>query len=118
MTLRLSLFICLATVAALMTASPANAKDCGMIPGDPPSIPDGTTATNDNIRDAVREIQDYGFDVQAYLNCQQLNRDFFFLNMDEPQRERWTEDYNAMADALTEVETELNVQIKVFNSRQ
>ena len=117
MSLRLSPFICLATAAVLMTAAPALAKDCGMPPGDPPSVPNGTTATNDDIRVAVREIQDYGFDVQAYLNCQQLNRDFFFLNMSETQRERWTEDYNAMADALTEVETDLNTQIKVFNSR-
>ncbi len=33
------------------------------------------------------------------------------------QQGRWAEDFNALADRLTEVETALNKQIRVFNAR-
>jgi len=115
--LRSPLFISVATTIVLLAASPASARDCGMPPADPPFIPNGSTANDDDIRVAVREVQDYGFDIQSFLNCQELNREHFFLNMNENQRERWTEDYNAMADALTEIEVALNEQIRIFNSR-
>lgn len=100
-----------------VAANPAAAKDCGMPPGDGPVIPDGRTTTNDQIGIAIRAVQDYGFEVQTYTTCLQLNQDAHFLNMTEAQRKRWTDDFNALADRLTEVETSLNDQIKIFNNR-
>ena len=100
-----------------IVATPATAKDCGMPPGDGPVIPDGLTATNDQIGIAIRAVQDYSFQVQTYTTCLQLNQDAHFLNMTERQRKRWTDDFNDLADRLTEIETSLNDQIKIFNDR-
>lgn len=91
--------------------------DCGIPPGDGPAIPNGATADMDQIRAATRAVQDYSLKVQNYLNCMQLNQDAFFLNMNEDQRERWTDDFNALADKLTETENSLNEQIRIFNRR-
>ncbi len=66
---------------------------------------------------AIRAVQDYGFEVLAYTGCLQLNKENFFLNMTEPQRERWAEDFNTLADHLTDLENSLNEQIAIFNSR-
>lgn len=96
----------------------ALAKDCGMPPAEAPSIPDGATATSDEISQATRAVQDYALKVQTYLNCLELNKEAFFLNMSEAQRARWAEDYNALADKLTEIETALNEQIQIYNARQ
>ena len=95
----------------------AHASDCGLPPGGAPSVPDGATANDDQIRAAIRAVQDYGTVVQRYLNCMQLKQDDFFLNMNTEQRERWNEDFNELADLLTEVENRLNEEIRIFNRR-
>ena len=112
-----TLVFTLVALAFLASQSPVNAKDCGVPPANSPFIPNGLTATNDDIGVAIRAVQDYGLKVQTYINCLQLNKDAFFLNMNEDQRERWSEDFNALADKLTEVETSLNDQIRIYNNR-
>ncbi len=103
----------------LVMTSPdyATASDCGLPPRNAPTVPDGTTANDDQIRVAIRAVQDYGSQVQRYLNCMQLKQDDFFLNMNTEQRERWNEDYNALADLLAEIEGRLNEEIRIFNRR-
>ncbi len=95
----------------------ASASDCGLPPINTPTVPDGSTANDDQIRIAIRAVQDYGTAVQNYLNCMQLKQDEFFLNMSKDQRERWSEDYNALADHLEATENNLNEQIRIFNRR-
>lgn len=117
--MRAPALIIVALTGVLLASQPpgALAKDCGMMPGDGPVIPDGVTATNEEIGIAIRAVQDYGFEVQAFTGCLQLNKENFFLNMTEDQRERWVEDFNTLADHLTELENSLNEQIAIFNSR-
>jgi len=112
-----TLLTVLGTLAFFAGATPAVAKDCGLLPGAAPYIPEGLSATNDEIGVAIRAVQNYGLRVQTYINCLQLNQDAFFLNMNEDQRERWTDDFNALADDLTGVENNLNEQIRIFNDR-
>lgn len=95
----------------------AQAADCGFPPKNEPRVPDGATATSEDIRIAIRDVQDYGTAVQRYLNCMELKKDEFFLNMSTEQRERWNEDYNTLADRLTEIEVRLNEEIRIFNRR-
>ncbi len=114
-------FAGLALILGLMFSLPganyAQASDCGLPPSGAPSVPDGATANDDQIRVAIRAVQDYGTQVQLYLNCMQLKQDDFFLNMNTEQRERWNEDFNALADLLTDIETRLNEEIRIFNRR-
>lgn len=108
------------TLGILITLSfspDAFAADCGFPPKGEPRVPDGATATSEDIRIAIRDVQDYGTAVQTYLNCMELKKDEFFLNMNTDQRTRWNEDYNALADGLTAIETRLNEEIRIFNRR-
>jgi len=107
----------LGIILFLAPLSEAAAKDCGISPGKGPTIPSGATATSDEIGIAIRAIQDYSFEVQVYTTCMTQNKETFFLNMTEAQRERWAEDFNALADHLTKLETSLNEQLRIFNSR-
>jgi hypothetical protein len=117
--MRTPALIVVALTGILLASQPVRtlARDCGMPPGNGPVIPDGVTATNEEIGIAIRAIQDYGFEVRAYTDCLQLNKENFFLNMTEDQRERWAEDFNTLADNLTDLENSLNEQIRIFNSR-
>ena len=82
-------------------APDALAKDCGLAPGDGPTIPNGATATSDQIGNGIRAVQDYSFEVLVYTTCMTTNKELFFMNMSELQRERWVEDFNTLADNLT-----------------
>jgi hypothetical protein len=113
--LRLAAF---AFAALAIFVQPAAAKDCGLPPAVTPTIPDGNTATAEDIRAASQAVQDHGFKVQTYLNCLELNKEDYFLNMTDPERQRWAEDFNALADKLTALETGLNEQIRIYNARQ
>lgn len=105
-------------VLSLIIFNPfAWAKDCGLPPAETPVVPDGRSATGEDIRGATQAVQEYAFKVQNYLNCMELNKEAFFLNMNDGQRVRWAEDYNALADKLTAIETGLNEQIRIFNER-
>ncbi len=95
----------------------AYASDCGLPPSGAPGVPDGATANDDQIRTAIRAVQDYGTVVQRYLNCMQLKQDDFFLNMNTEQRERWNDDFNTLADLLEDIENRLNEEIRIFNRR-
>lgn len=108
-----------AAIALGLATAPgtALAVDCGLPPAETPSIPDGATANSEEISRASRAVQEYGLKVQTYLNCLELNKEAFFLNMNEAQRARWAEDYNALADKLTELENALNQQIQIYNER-
>lgn len=108
----------LAFAGLIALAASAEAKDCGLPPAEAPVIPSGKTALSEDIRTASQAVQDYGFTVQTYLNCLELNKEAYFLNMTDGQRARWAEDYNALADKLTALETSLNDQIVIFNARQ
>jgi len=112
---RIAVLVC---AGAVSFALPASAKDCGLPPAEAPMIPDGNTASAEDIRLASQAVQDYGFTVQTHLNCLELNKEAFFLNMTDPQRQRWAEDFNALADKLTALETSLNEQILVYNAHQ
>ena len=111
------LALILGILFSLSGANYAQASDCGLPPRSAPTVPDGATANDDQIRIAIRAVQDYGTLVQRYLNCMQLKQDDFFLNMNTQQRQRWNEDFNTLADLLTDIEARLNEEIRIFNRR-
>ena len=111
-------FILIAAIIGLgFTATTASANSCGWPPTDYPAIPDGTTANREQINDAIEQVRDFGTRTNAYLNCQEEIRAEIFLNMNRDQQQRWTDDFNAIVDRLSEIETGLNEQIRIFNQR-
>lgn len=111
------LFVSLLFVAALGLSQTALADDCGFEPADPPKVPDGTGASREGMDTAVRAVREYSNAMNVYFDCLQLNRDEWFYNMDRDQQGRWLEDFDASIDHLTEIETEMNKQIRAFNDR-
>ena len=111
------LFIRLLFVAGLVSSQTALADDCGFPPADPPPVPEGTNADREGMDVGVRAVREYSNRMNAYFDCLQMNRDEWFFNMNREQQARWLEDFNALVDHLTEVETEMNRQIRAFNNR-
>ena len=109
-----------AAVIAFFISSPALADvaDCGFPPTVSPKIPDGTNASREEIMAAAEAVKVYGKAVNAFLDCQEEAKKEMFLVLTREQQERWAEDFNALADRLTEVEMSLNEQIRVFNAGQ
>jgi len=100
-----------------MAASPAMALGCGFPPADYPVVPNGETATREQINVVIEQVRDFGARTNQHLNCLEVERDSLFLNMNRDQQERWTDDFNAIVDKLSEIETSLNEQIRIFNAR-
>jgi len=100
-----------------LAASPAAALGCGFPPADYPTVPNGETATREQINVVIEQVRDFGARTNEHLNCLEIERDSMFLNMNRDQQERWTDDFNAIVDKLSEVETSLNEQIRIFNAR-
>lgn len=111
------LFVSLLFVAGLGLSQTALADDCGFEPADPPKVPNGANANRDGMDTAVRAVREYSNAMNIYFDCLQLNRDEWFYNMNRDQQARWLEDFDALIDHLTEIETEMNKQIRAFNDR-
>lgn len=109
-----------ATVIAFFIFPPALAEvaDCGFPPTVSPNIPDGAKASREEIMAAAEAVKAYGKAVNAFLDCQEEAKKELFLVLTREQQGRWAEDFNALADRLTEVETSLNEQIRIFNARE
>ena len=109
-----------AAVIAFLISPPALADvgDCGFPPTVSPIIPDGTKASREEIMAAAEAVKVYGKAVNAFLDCQEEAKKELFLVLSREQQGRWAEDFNALADQLTKVETSINEQIRVFNARE
>jgi hypothetical protein len=111
------LFVRLLFVATLVSSPTALAGDCGFAPADPPPVPEGTSADRESMDTGVRAVREYSNEMNVYFDCLQMKRDDWFLNMNRDQQSRWLEDFNALVEHLTEIETEMNRQIRAFNNR-
>lgn len=115
-------FVKLLFVGLLFAALPglnqsALAADCGFAPADPPKVPEGAGASREGMDTAVRAVREYSNAMNIYFDCLQLNRDEWFYNMTRDQQGRWLEDLDALIDHLTEIETNMNKEIRAFNNR-
>ena len=106
-------------VMAFFVAAPLRAEvaDCGFPPTASPIIPNGAEASREEITAAAESVKAYGKAVNTFLDCQEEGKKELFIVLSRAQQTRWAEDFNALADRLTEVETALNKQIRVFNAR-
>jgi len=95
--------------------APVQASDCGVPPAAMPAVPDGKTADSDSMRNAANAVREYSVAMTAFLDCLEMNSDDLHLNMSKEQQTRWTEDFNTMAEGLTELETSMNEQIRIYN---
>jgi hypothetical protein len=107
----------------LLLAAAANAE-C-TYPKEPANMPDGATATQDQMVEGMKAVKEYNNQVTTYLSCleQEMNARVEAAGPDAPadQIEQikaiHTKRHNAAVDALEQQAARFNEQVKVFKAR-
>jgi hypothetical protein len=107
----------------LLLATAANAE-C-TYPKEPANVPDGATATQDQMVEGMKAVKEYNTQVTNYLSCleQEMNARVEAAGPDAPadQIEQikaiHTKRHNAAVDALEQQAARFNEQVKVFKAR-
>jgi hypothetical protein len=116
-------FVAILGIALL--AAPSAWAACSY-PQGPDRIPDGNTATEDEMKDAQRAVRKYNEDINIYLTCikdehvKSIERDAASLTEEQKkERERMqVQKHNAAIDELEAVAARFNEQVKVFKAKE
>lgn len=115
--------IALATVSALALAGAAHAA-CSY-PRPPAKLPDGNTATMEEMMEAQKAVKKYDADINAYVAClklehdKQLAEDGDALTDDQKKymARLQVQKHNAAIDELESVAARFNEQVKAYKAR-
>lgn len=112
----------LATLAAL-TLSMAAGAEC-IYPRATTEIPDGKTASQEQIVTAMNAVKKYNEDINAYLSCLEMESETQIAALPEPTPEQikqikgiQTAKHNAAVDELESYATKFNAQLKAFKAQ-
>jgi hypothetical protein len=94
-------------------------------PKEPSNLPDGATATQEQMVEGMKAVKEYNNQVTAYLSCleQEMNARVEAAGPDAPAeqleqiRAIHTKRHNAAVDALEQTAARFNEQVKTFKSR-
>jgi hypothetical protein len=117
--------------AALAFGLPAAAADC-TYPHAPATMPDGATATLDEMKAAQKDYNRYNSDMTAYLDCIKADYDASAPKTDNmsdakkkealqqraEEEKRFTSKYDSAVDELRSVMDRFNEQIRAFNAKR
>ena len=101
----------IAVALAASLAAPAAFANCRLPPA-PSKIPDGATASQQQMVTAMQTIQEYNHDVQTYLQC--LN---FEVRQNQLSPDNQVTLHNAAIDQLQQIASEFNHQVVIFKSK-
>lgn len=119
-------------VLALALSLPAAAADC-VYPRAPASMPDGTTATMDEMKAAKKEYDKYNSDMAVYLDCIRAEHDASLPKVEDGMSEakkkevtkqiddseqRFVAKYDSAVDEVHGVMDRFNEQIRTFNAKR
>lgn len=113
----------LAVVLAL-AAGAATAQGTCIYPRPPESMPDGLTATRDQMVAAYATVKQFDADIAAYNTCLELELQAALANPElaEPDRQRLramqAQKNNAAVDHAEQIAQNFNEQLRAFNSRE
>jgi len=103
--------ICAALVAAFVCAAPAFA-DC-QLPPPPSKVPDGASASEQEMVTAMQTLKAYDGDVNVYLKC---------LEFEEKQNRLSSADretkHNSAVASLEKFAAKFNEQVRVFKAKK
>lgn len=97
----------LAGAIALPTAH-ANCR----LPPAPSKIPDGATATHQQMVTAMQTIQEYNHDVRTYLQCLK-----FEVRQNQLSSDGQVSLHNAAVSQLQKIAIKFNRQVRIFKSK-
>ena len=101
--------ILLATMA--YTASLAAHADC-VLPPAPSRIPDGATASKEEMLTAMQTMKDYNGDVDTYNKCLDFEAKQNHLSHSDVERM-----HNTAVDTLQKVVSKFNEQVRTFKAK-
>jgi hypothetical protein len=112
----------LALTALLATAAQA---ECNY-PKSPANLPDGNTATQDQMVEGMKQVKEYNGAVTAYLACleQEMNARVEAAGPDAPAEQIeqikaiHNKRHNAAVDELEQTAARFNEQVKTFKARE
>ncbi|HJY40064.1 MAG TPA: hypothetical protein VJ303_02480 [Steroidobacteraceae bacterium] len=112
----------LALAALLATAAQA---ECNY-PKSPANLPDGNTATQDQMVEGMKQVKEYNGAVTAYLACleQEMNARIEAAGPDAPAEQIeqikaiHNKRHNAAVDELEQTAARFNEQVKTFKGRE
>jgi hypothetical protein len=113
----------LAVVLALAAGAAAAQGTC-IYPRPPESMPDGMTATRDQMVAAYAAVKQFDADIAAYNTCLELELQAALANPElaEPDRQRiramQAQKNNAAVDHAEQIAQNFNEQLRAFNSRE
>lgn len=109
MTMRMT--FCAAIVAGLVTALPAFADQC-VLPPPPSKIPDGNSASKQQMISAMNTLKEYNGDVSVYLHCLDFQVKQNRLSSDVRDLK-----HDAAVTQLQTVAGKFNEQVRAFKSK-
>ncbi len=99
----------LAVVCAI--GLPAAYANCHLPPA-PSRIPDGATASQQQMVTAMQTIQEYNHDVQTYLQCLK-----FEVRQNQLSSNAQVSLHNAAVDQLKQIASKFNSEVRIFKSK-
>lgn len=115
----------LISAAVIALAAAGNAYGACTYPQPPQRIPDGNTATLEEMQEAGKAVRQYNADINAYVDCLKLEHDQSVAKnsaqlTDEQKKEMermQVQKHNAAIDELESVAARFNEQVKVFKAK-
>jgi hypothetical protein len=101
----------LAALAVAYAVSLTAHADC-VLPPAPSKIPDGKTASEQEMVTAMQTLKEYNGDVDTYLKC--LEFETKQNRMSNGEQEKM---HNQAVDTLTKVASKFNEQVRTFKSK-
>ena len=84
---------------------------------DAPEIPDGASASEEELGSASAAVRAYVGDTQAGLDCISAAEEALGEEVTDEQRAQIVETYNAGVDEMTAVVESFNEQIRIYKAR-
>jgi hypothetical protein len=106
-----------AAALAAVAALPAAAKEC-QAPGPAPTIPDGTTATADQMKSARDSVQSYVNVLQDYQDCLESSIKHAPKETKQEDLQRLRDKGNAAIDQAEALKNNYIAQVRLFKARQ
>jgi hypothetical protein len=103
--------------AAALAIFVAGAAEAACLAPAPPGIPDGKTATGDQMTNASVGVKQYVKMLESYQACLKKQDSDAPPDTTPEQRRVWLSQYNNSVDKMEEVANAFNVQLRVYKAR-
>ncbi len=100
-----------------LTAAPSFAADCAL-PGTAPAVPDGATATLEQMKAGHQAVQSYANALQSVQDCYEAKIKLGQKNTKPEELQKWRDAGNAAVDQAKAFGDAYTAQVKIYKARQ